>query len=202
MTNDRTSDETFDEDRCKAISRRFHDANGKIHDERDVRMDVDDAHAVHLLLADRSMLEAENAQLRRDLDDLRLKWMVSAKDGKIAADQIEGLRRDLERLREALEKLWKHTPKIDGFRCMVCRRGSVHWEGHEPHVSECSDPDCLSHVVKAALAASAPPAVEPSPPTPKGAARDEQREAEAPDLLSVPQADHRQGVLAGRRPAL
>ena len=55
----------------------------------------------------------------------------------------------------ALVKLWKHTPKIDNGRCMICGVGYASFEndGHGGlSPGSCSDPRCLSHVVKRALA--------------------------------------------------
>lgn len=63
------------------------------------------------------------------------------------------------KLREALVKLWKHTPKIDNGQCMVCRIGYVSWipDGKgNLKVGPCDRDDCLSHVVRAALEISTP----------------------------------------------
>lgn len=56
--------------------------------------------------------------------------------------------------KEALVKLWKHTPKIDNVRCMVCRIGYASFiqdgKGNLT-VGPCDREDCLSHVVRKAL---------------------------------------------------
>ncbi len=59
-----------------------------------------------------------------------------------------------ETLLEALVKLWKHTPKIDNGRCMVCRIGYASWipDGKgDLKVGPCDRDDCLSHVVTKAI---------------------------------------------------
>jgi hypothetical protein len=61
---------------------------------------------------------------------------------------------------EALVKLWKHTPKIDNGRCMVCGIGYVSWipgDSGELKVGPCDRDDCLSHVVTKALAKAGAP---------------------------------------------
>lgn len=60
---------------------------------------------------------------------------------------------DIARLRAALIKLWKHTPKIENGYCAVCRRGYRNFYTDGSVAGKCSDVDCLSHVIEAALSA-------------------------------------------------
>lgn len=79
----------------------------------------------------------ENAELRAALQK------AERKRGQLAAD--------VAALREALNKLWKHTPKISNGYCAVCRTGYRWFETDGTIKNLCSNERCLSHVVESAL---------------------------------------------------
>ena len=104
-----------------------------------------------------------------NMDMLTDDYCAQCEVERLRTSHAEMVRR-LGKTHEALVKLWKHTPKIDNGRCMVCRIGYANWESDGKdllHVGKCSCDDCLSHVVtKAILAESAPsgpPAKETTP---------------------------------------
>lgn len=63
-----------------------------------------------------------------------------------------------QELREALDRLWKHTPKIDNgmhtlttVNCAVCCIGRRYYDPNGSIGTPCDNARCLSHAVEAAL---------------------------------------------------
>jgi len=88
-------------------------------------------------------------------DDEKLQGdAIDRKRRLLAITGVDTLREQVKALREALVKIWKHTPQIDSGYCAVCRVGYrvFKQKGREMVPQPCSDERCLSHVVIAALA--------------------------------------------------
>ncbi len=112
-----------------------------------------------------SLADADTRSLKREIADLRRKLAEAEFTGDRTEERSynEAMKRAelaesrLNTAREALIKLWKHTPQIDNGYCAVCRCAPRVWLDvgkNTQRAAPCQDSRCLSHVVESALAAT------------------------------------------------